>query len=140
MYAPVNYEHVHAELKKTGVTLKLLWQEYKDGVKEGVSVGYSKFCDDYVKYVEQNNFTNHITHKPGVVCEVDWSGKMMHLNDPEEGKVYPVYLFVAVLPYSQLAYVEPCLWFRIYGQLMISTASAFLARIDAFLLSDWCVP
>ena len=29
MYAPVNYEYVHSELKKTGVTLKLLWQEYK---------------------------------------------------------------------------------------------------------------
>ncbi|MBQ1340136.1 MAG: hypothetical protein IIY35_05885, partial [Ruminococcus sp.] len=33
----------------------------------------------------------------------------MRINDPEEGKAYPVYLFVAVLPYSQLAYVEPCL-------------------------------
>ena len=81
IYAPVNYEHVHVELKKTGVTLKLLWQEYKDSVMEGVPVGYSKFCDDYAKYVEQNNLTNHITHKPGVVCEVDWSGKTMRLND-----------------------------------------------------------
>ena len=33
----------------------------------------------------------------------------MRLNDPEEGKVHPVYLFVVALPYSQLAYVEPCL-------------------------------
>lgn len=33
----------------------------------------------------------------------------MCLHDPDEGKVHPVYLFVAVLPYSQLAYVEPCL-------------------------------
>ena len=36
MYASVNYEYVHSELKKTGVTLKLLWQEYKDGVKDGI--------------------------------------------------------------------------------------------------------
>ena len=109
VYAPVNYEYVHNELKKTGVTLKLLWHEYKDSAKDGVPVGYTKFCDDYAKYVEQNNLTNHITHKPGVVCEVDWSGKTMRLNDSEEGKVHPVYLFVAALPYSQLAYVEPCL-------------------------------
>ena len=110
VYAPVNYEYVHGELKKTGVTLKLLWQEYKDGVKVGVPVGYTKFRDDYAKYVEQNNLTNHITHKPGVVCEVDWSGKTMRLHDLDDGdKVYPVYLFVAALPYSQLAYVEPCL-------------------------------
>ena len=51
VYSPVNYEHIHSELKKTGVTLKLLWQEYKEDVKEGVPVGYSKFCDDYAKYV-----------------------------------------------------------------------------------------
>ena len=109
VYTPVNYEYVHSELKKTGVTLKLLWHEYKYSAKDGVPVGYTKFCDDYAKYVEQNSLTNHITHKPGVVFEVDWSGKTMRLNDPEEGKVHPVYLFVAVLPYSQLAYVEPCL-------------------------------
>ena len=57
MYASVNYEYVHSELKKTGVTLKLLWQEYKDGVKNGIPVGYTKFRDDYAKYVEQNNLT-----------------------------------------------------------------------------------
>ena len=28
VYAHVNYEYVHTELKKTGVTLKLLWHEY----------------------------------------------------------------------------------------------------------------
>lgn len=34
----------------------------------------------------------------------------MRLHDLDDGdKVYPVYLFVAALPYSQLAYVEPCL-------------------------------
>ena len=109
MYAPVNYEYIHSELKKTGVTLKLLWQEYKEKARDGIPVGYTKFCDDYAKYVEQNNLTNHITHKPGVVCEVDWSGKTMRLHDTDEGNVYPVYLFVATLPYSQLAYVEPCL-------------------------------
>ncbi len=52
VYAPVNYEYVHGELKKTGVTLKLLWHEYKDSAKDGVPVGYTKFCDDYAKYVE----------------------------------------------------------------------------------------
>ena len=49
VYATVNYKYVHTELKKTGVTLKLLWHEYKDSVKDGVPVGYSKFCDDYAK-------------------------------------------------------------------------------------------
>ena len=90
VYAPVDYEYVHNELKKPGVTLKLLWQEHKDDPKGGIPVGYTKFCDDYAQYVEQNNLTNHLTHKPGVVCEVDWSGKTMRLHAPDEDKVYPV--------------------------------------------------
>ena len=98
VYAPVNYEYVHGELKKTRVTLKLLWQEYKDGVKVGVPVGYTKFRDDYAKYVEQNNLTNHITHKPGDNCNFFHShilinpvnmhnGKMME-TDPESLKPF----------------------------------------------------
>lgn len=107
VYASVNYKYIHGKLKKNSVTLKFLWEEYKDGVKEGVPISYTKFCDDYAKYVELNNLTNHITHKPDVVCEVDWIGKTMRLHDPD--KVYHVYLFVAALLYSHLAYVEPCL-------------------------------
>ena len=42
MYAPVNYEYVHNELKKTGVTRGLLWHEYKNSAKDGVPVGYTK--------------------------------------------------------------------------------------------------
>ena len=109
VYASIDYEYVHNELKKPGVTLKLMWQEHKDNPKGGVPVVYTKFLDGYAQYVEQNNLTNNITYKPGVVCEVDWSGKTMRLHAPDEDKVYPVYLFVATLPYSQLAYVEPCL-------------------------------
>ncbi len=30
LYEQPNYEYVHGELKRTGVTLKLLWQEYQD--------------------------------------------------------------------------------------------------------------
>lgn len=29
-YVPVDYAYVHSELKKTGVTMKLLWEEYRD--------------------------------------------------------------------------------------------------------------
>ena len=58
----------------------------------GVPVGYTKFRDDNAKYVEQNNLTNHITHKPGDVCEVDWSGQTMRLNDYEEGMENPTML------------------------------------------------
>lgn len=34
IYESVDYEYVHKELSKTGVTLKLLWQEYGDECKK----------------------------------------------------------------------------------------------------------
>jgi len=110
-YAAVDYAYVHSELKRPGVTLKRLWKEYKQRcIDTGtLSFGYSKFCDDYSTYTASQNLTNRITHKPGYAIEVDWSGTKMHLADRVTGEVIDVYLFVAVLPFSQYTYIEPCL-------------------------------
>ncbi len=56
-----------------------------------------------------NSLTNHLRHKPGMVCEVDWSGPTMTIVDPSTGELITAYLFVATLPYSQYSYVEPYL-------------------------------
>jgi len=73
IYQLPDYEWVHQELKKVGVTLKLLHREYRDKCKtEGtLAVGYSKFCDDYGTFVRTKDITNHLEHKPGHRCEVD---------------------------------------------------------------------
>jgi transposase len=106
-----NYEYIHGELSKVGVTLKLLWKEYRDqcSADGDIAVGYTKFCIGYTRFTEAQNLTNHLTHKPGMVVEVDWSGPTMKLADRMTGEVITVYLFVATLPYSQYSYVEPCL-------------------------------
>ena len=39
---------VHAELRRPGVTLLLVWQEYRGGQPEGY--GYSRFCDLYAAW------------------------------------------------------------------------------------------
>ena len=111
LYTLPNYDKIHNELKKVGVTLKLLWKEYKSECenKSEIPVGYSKFCDDYSTYVSTQALTNHLVHKPGIRCEVDWSGPTMKYVDSNTGEIIKVYLFVATLPYSQYSYVEPCL-------------------------------
>jgi len=111
LFASPDYEYVHHELSRTGVTLKLLWKEYCDKCTAEVTipVGYTKFCSGYAEYTDQSYLTNHIYHKPGIVTEVDWSGSKMQLVDRTTGEIIPVYLFVATLPYSQYSYVEPCL-------------------------------
>lgn len=111
MYKDVDYEHVHKELKKVGVTLKLLHQEYRDRCKTeaDIPMGYTKFCDGYTDFTTSNKLTNHLLHKPGIITEVDWSGPTMSYVDINTGEIITVYLFVATLPYSQYSYVEPCL-------------------------------
>ena len=110
LYNKPDYSYVHGELKKTGVNLKLLWKEYKDTCNQtgSISMGYTKFCEGYSEHVTRNSLTNHLTHKPGMVCEVDWSGSMMSIISKDTSEIIKVYLFVATLPYSQYSYVEPC--------------------------------
>ncbi len=111
LYKKPDYNYVHTELKKTGVNLKLLWKEYKDNCNKNstLSMGYTKFCEGYSEHVARNSLTNHLTHKPGMVCEVDWSGSTMSITSKDTGEIITIYLFVATLPYSQYSYVEPCL-------------------------------
>jgi transposase len=111
MYSGLDYESVHNELKRVGVTLKLLWQEYRDRSSQmnEISMGYTKFCEGYKAFTASNKLTNHLHHKPGVITEVDWSGSKMFYIDTNSDEQVIVNLFVATLPFSQYSYVEPCL-------------------------------
>ena len=110
MYFLEDYEYVHKELDKPGVTLKLLWQEYQRKVPHGkAAASYSKYCADYTAFVDTHEYTSHIEHKPADKAEVDWAGKTMSIADHHTGEMVKVYLFVSCLPYSQYVYVEPTL-------------------------------
>ena len=111
MYAAPDYENVHKSLGGTGVTLKLLWEEYQEKCREEetLPVGYTKFCNGYKQYTIAAKLTNHLEHKPGDKVEIDWSGPTMRFTDYYSLEEVKVYLFVATLPYSQYVYVEPCL-------------------------------
>lgn len=59
--------YIHRELLRSGVTLKLLWEEYVDSCRQSHQLyfRYSQFCKRYRDHVEQNNLTMHIRHNPG---------------------------------------------------------------------------
>ena len=109
MFADPDYEYIHRELKKSGVTLKLLHDEYveKCTVRGTIPMGKTKFNEGYAEYMLQNNLTGRISHKPGERCEVDWSGTDMHYIDTQTGELIEVHLFVATLPYSQYSLQNP---------------------------------
>lgn len=111
IYELPDYDKVDSELKQVGVTLMKLWKEYRDRCRTNgtISVGRTKFFDDYARYCETNAITNHLEHKPGERCEVDWSGPTMKVVNRYSGEAVTVYLFVGCLTYSRYAYVEATL-------------------------------
>ena len=106
-----DYDYVHKELLKSGVTLKLLWEEYLDTCRRSGKPPYmySQFCKLYQEYVNQHRLTMHIKHKPGDKLMVDWVGTPLPLYDKLTGKSCKVYLFVATLPFSMYCFAKACL-------------------------------
>ena len=107
-YREPDYEQVHREMSKRGVTLSLLWNEYCEQCRQADEVPfmYSAFCDRYRRYAVRNKATMHLEHKPGEKMEVDWAGQTMEVTDNVTGEVIPAYIFVAVLPCSGYTYAE----------------------------------
>lgn len=103
-----DFAYIRKELKKPGVTKKLLWTEYLEQCRlsGGVPLMYSQFCywcqQDEIKH----KATMHIDRNPGEKVEVDWAGDPAHLIDPNTGEIVKAWVFVGVMSYSQYPYVE----------------------------------
>ena len=96
---------LHQELKKPGVTLALLWQEYR-AQAHPTGYAYSQFCERYRRWARALKPSMRQVHRAGEKLFVDFSGKRPHLVDPQTGEESPVELFVGVLGASGLIYAE----------------------------------
>jgi transposase len=107
-YRMPDYEHVHKELARSGVTLGLLWVEYCEDCRRNGELPYqsTQFNKHYADYVRKTNATMHINRKPGEAMEVDWAGDRIGVKNPDTGETLPAYVFVSALSYSGFAYVE----------------------------------
>lgn len=103
-----DYETLSQELRKPGVTKKLLWEEYVRHTlaSEQIPLQYSQFCVHFNRHLEQSKATMYFQHHPGEKIEVDWAGQTIPIVDSHTGDVRKGYLFVGTLPYSQYSYVE----------------------------------
>ncbi|MDR0498914.1 MAG: IS21 family transposase [Holophagales bacterium] len=107
-YRMPDYEYVHREMAKSGVTLNLLWLEYCEECRKNHELAYqsTQFNKYYSDYVQKTKATKRIEHKPGDLMETDWAGTTVDIIDTDTGELIPAHLFVAALPYSGYAYVE----------------------------------
>ena len=100
VYPDPDWERVHRELARVGVTPRRLHAEYRDEAraKGEPSMSYDRFCKRYREFTVGRQVVSRVGHKAGRVLEVDWAGPTTRLVDPATGEVSKVFLFVACLP------------------------------------------
>jgi len=95
---------VYKELKRKGVTLSLLWVEYKQNQPDGYS--YSQFCHHYRAWKKQLNPTMRQKHKAGEKLFIDYAGQTVAVVEPATGAVREAQIFVATMGASSYTYAE----------------------------------
>ena len=92
------------EMKRPGVNLTLLWEEYRDTQPSGYA--YSRFCELFREFEHRLTPTMRQHHVAGDKVFVDYSGKTIAIIDPTTGEMRSAEIFVAVLGASNYTYAE----------------------------------
>ena len=99
-----DFQYIHKELRRPGVTLQLLWEEYKSENSDGY--GYSRFCMLYREWRKKLKIYMRQVHVGGDKVFVDYSGKKPCIYDPKAGEKKEVELFVMAWGASHYLYAE----------------------------------
>ncbi len=130
-----DWSAVHRELKHKGVTLMLLWEEYKARDPEGLQ--YSQFCDRYRSWAGKLDLVMRQYHRAGEKLFVDYAGQTAPVIDRETGEVRQAQIFVATLGASNYTYAEAT-WTQGLADWCASHIRTFeyLGAVPALLVPD----
>ncbi len=87
---------LHQEVKRDGVTLTLLWEEYRDAHGER-AYGYTQFCAYYREFCKRLKRSLRQTHVAGGKCFTDYAGPTVGVVDARTGVIRQAQIFVGVL-------------------------------------------
>jgi len=102
--AQPDYQWIYHELKKKGVTLNLLWKEYRFEHSQGY--GRSQFCTLYQNWKMKQHPVMRQEHRAGEKVFVDYCGPTVGIRDTSNGKSRDAQIFVGVLGASNYTYAE----------------------------------
>jgi transposase len=97
-----DWKEIHLELRKPGVTLELLWQEYRNDHPEGL--GRTQFSDYYREYRKKVSVVMRQSYPGGKWGFVDFSGNKIPIIDSVTNEVWWAELFVAALGASSYTF------------------------------------
>lgn len=101
------YPLVSIQLRRRGMTVAKQFLEYK--ALHSHSYGETTFYRHYNLWRKKINPTMHIEHKVGDKMYVDYAGATLPYVDIDTGEIKSAQVFVAILGWSQYAYVEAML-------------------------------
>jgi transposase len=130
-----DWAYVHAELRRQGVTLSLLWEEYR-AVHPG-GYGYSRYCELYTRWEGRLSPVMRQRYAAGETLFVDYAGATIDVVCPETGEVRAAQLFVAALGASNYTYVEASWSQKLPDWIASHTrALAFFGGVPGQIVSD----
>ena len=102
--AEPDWAALHAQMRRPGVTLMLLWQEYRASHPQGFA--YSWFCEHYRSWVGRLDLVLRQEHRAGEKLFVDYAGQTVPVTDRDTGELRCASIFVGVLGASNYTYAE----------------------------------
>lgn len=129
---PVLYQ----ELKRKGVTIQLLWEEYQT-IHGDNSYSYPQFCRYYRAWLSTQKPSMRQVHKAGDKLFLDYCGPTVDILDGDTGEVREAQIFVATLGASNYTYAEAT-WDQSLPNWIAShvRAFAFFGGVPALLVPD----
>jgi transposase len=133
-FAEPDCARIHQELKRKGVTLRLLWEEYRDEHPEH-AYQLTQFSDRYREFRLSLKRSMRQTHTAGEKLFVDYAGQTVPVLD--HGQVRHAQVFVAVLGASNYTYAEAT-WSQASHDWVASNERAllFIGGSPALLVPD----
>ena len=97
-----DYARIHQELKRAGVTLQLLWEEYARD--NALAYKYTSFCIKYRAWAQTLKRSMRQVHVAGEKMFVDYAGQTVPIIDAGTGEITAAQIFVATLGASSYTY------------------------------------
>lgn len=95
---------VHRELRRKGVTLQLLWEEYVAANPGQKTLRYTQFCQRYKDWAQTLKRSMPQQHYAGEKLFADYAGQTVPILDRTGGIAFKAHIFVAVLGASNYTY------------------------------------
>lgn len=106
-YLKPDFEQIHRELQRKGVTLRLLWEEYTDSAADSsrITYGYSAFCNLFKEWKVSDQTWMIQTHKAGENTFIDYAGHTVPVFNLTTGQQeFEAEIFVSALGASSYTF------------------------------------